>query len=129
MPETKSMTCVVCPRGCRLLLELEKAEGEASPILRAVDGAGCRRGEEYARREIIDPRRVLTSTVRTNSHESPRLPVRSSGPLPLGRLREAVRALDEVVAAPPLRCGEALKKDWLGLGVDLIASDDLLEKP
>ena len=92
MPETRHFTCIVCPRGCSL--EVELADG---PTVLHISGNGCKRGEDYARREVVDPQRSLTSTVRTRGLERRRLPVRSSGTLPLGRLVEAARALDGVV--------------------------------
>jgi CxxC motif-containing protein len=119
-----TMTCIVCPRGCELALA--RGQGtEAGDDTIAVEGAGCRRGVEYALREIRDPRRLLTSTVRTTSVTRPRLPVRSSAPIPLPRMAEAVGALGSIVATPPLAAGEVIARDWLGLGVDLVAGDDL----
>ena len=115
---TKTMTCIVCPRGCGL--EIETAE--PSPH---VSGAACKRGVEYALRELVDPRRVLTSTVRITEGQRRRLPVRTTAPIPLPRLVEAARALDAVSVRPPLACGAIIAPDWLGLGADLVAADDL----
>lgn len=120
MPETRHFTCIVCPRGCGL--EVELADGPA--VLR-VSGNGCKRGEDYARREVVDPRRSLTSTVRTRGLERRRLPVRSAGTLPLGRLVEAARALDGVVVERPMKCGDLVVKDLAGLGVDIMATDSI----
>ena len=114
----KTMTCIVCPRGCGL--EIEAAE--PSPVVR---GAACKRGVEYALRELVDPRRVLTSTVRVATGPLRRLPVRTSAPIPLPRLVEAARALDAISVMPPLPCGTIIAPDWLGLGADLVAADDL----
>ena len=118
MPETRHFTCIVCPRGCSL--EVELADG--STFLR-VSGNGCKRGEDYARREVVDPRRSLTSTVRTRGLERRRLSVRSAGTLPLGRLVEAARALDGIVVDRPTKCGDLVLGDILGLGVDIVATD------
>ncbi len=120
---TRSMTCIVCPRGCSLLIEEAETgrKGEEIPV----EGAACKRGVEYARRELSDPRRVLTSTVRTSSPGRRRLPVRSAAPIPLPRLLEAAKALDGILLSPPIACGSLIASDWLGLGVDLLAADDL----
>lgn len=123
---TRTMTCIVCPKGCTLEVKGIPDAGSAGAAGSIdVEGAGCRQGVEYALREIADPRRVLTSTVRTSSAARRRLAVRTSGPIPLPRLAEAARALDGVLVAPPLLCGTAIERDWLGLGVDLVAADDL----
>ena len=118
MADAQRFTCIVCPKGCAL-----EAERGAEGI--AVRGNACRRGEDYARAEATDPRRSLTSTVRVELSPRRRLPVRSSAEIPLARLREAARALDRIVARPPLSCGDILAHDFLGLGVDILAADDL----
>ena len=115
---TRAMTCIVCPRGCSLEIEAV----EPSP---RVKGAACKRGVEYALRELVDPRRVLTSTVRVATGPRRRLPVRTTAPIPLPRLLEAARALDSISVKPPLACGAIIAPDWLGLGADLVAADDL----
>lgn len=119
MGETRNFVCIVCPRGCRL--EVESLGGG----LVEVRGNSCGRGEEYGRREVTDPRRTLTSTVRTEGSPRRRLSVRTTAAIPLGVLRDAALALDGVLARPPIRCGEVLVRDFLGLGADLIATDDL----
>jgi len=122
--ETRKFVCIACPRGCPL--EVDAApDGKGGLAALAVRGNACRRGEEYGRAEIVDPRRSLTSTVRTEGAAERRLPVRTAGGIPLGRLVEAARALDAVTARPPLKCGDVVVADLLGLGVDLVATDDL----
>ena len=81
--------------------------------------------EEYGRREVVDPRRRLTSTVRTWGLARRRLSVRSSGEIPLGRLVEAARALDAIVVDSPLDCGDLVVGDFLGLHVDILATDTI----
>lgn len=115
---TKTMTCIICPRGCTLEIDTR----ESVP---RVAGAGCKRGIEYASRELLDPRRVLTSTVRVAFGRRRRLPVRTTVPIPLPRLVEAAAALDAIAVSPPLTCGTVIAADWLGLGADLVAADDL----
>jgi Uncharacterized protein with conserved CXXC pairs len=123
MSETLRFVCIVCPRGCALEVEVEKGRG--APSVLAVRGNACKRGEEYGTREILDPRRSLTSTVRVIGLSRRRLPVRSSKEIPLPRLVEAARALDAVTVSRPMRRGELVLADILGLGVDIVATDDL----
>ena len=51
------MTCTVCPVGCELIVSIEDA------AVSSVEGNSCKRGVEYAKSEIVDPRRTLTSVV------------------------------------------------------------------
>ncbi|HOX30819.1 MAG TPA: DUF1667 domain-containing protein [Spirochaetales bacterium] len=119
MGETKSFVCVLCPRGCALEVDI----GAPGPA--PVRGNACPRGAEYGRLEAIDPRRSLTTTVATAFPGRPRLPVKSSGGIPLARLVEAARGLDSVLVDRPLRRGEVVAANLLGLGIDIVATDDL----
>jgi CxxC motif-containing protein len=126
MAETRRFVCIVCPRGCGLEVEVLTGAGQGEgPSVAAVRGNSCKRGEEYARGEVVDPRRTLTSTVRTSGSARRRLSVKTSGAIPLGELRGAARALDGVVVSPSVACGDVVLGDLLGLGVDIVATDDL----
>lgn len=128
MPETKRFVCIVCPRGCSLEVDVNlggPAEGADSVSVVAVRGNSCKRGEKYARKEVVDPRRTLTSTVRADGAGRRRLPVRTTGSIPLNKLLDAARALDDVVVEAPMSCGDVVSRNLLGLGVDVVATDDL----
>ncbi len=122
MADTKNLSCILCPRGCRLELLIEGG-------LVTVSGNACPRGEGYGRQEAIAPMRSLTSTVRAEGGARPRLAVRTSGDIPLARMLEAVYALDDIVVRAPVAVGQLIKADFLGLGVDLIAGDELKALP
>ena len=53
MKETRYLTCIVCPVGCRLTVEMEDGK-----VLK-VSGNECKRGEEYARKECVNPVRTF----------------------------------------------------------------------
>ncbi|HPE37392.1 MAG TPA: DUF1667 domain-containing protein [Spirochaetales bacterium] len=120
MPETLNLTCIMCPRGCRLTVV---KDGDAV----SVSGHACPRGEAYGRQEAVCPLRSLTTTVRADGGARPRLAVRSSADLPLSRLLDAMAALDGVVVRAPVRAGDVVARDILGLGVDMLATDNLEE--
>lgn len=120
MTDYKEFTCIECPRGCRLVVTT--ADGKAS-----VSGHACPKGAVYGAREAVSPMRSLTTTVAVENSGRRRLPVRSTGDIPLSRLLDAMAALDPVIVRPPLRRGDVVLRDLLGLGVDIAASDDLPE--
>ncbi len=119
MSESRSFVCICCPRGCHLTVTLPGLE---------VSGNSCKRGEDYAKREVSDPRRTVTSTVKTTDPLRRRLPVKTDGAIPLGKLREAAAALDMVTVSPPVSCGDIVLKNVLGLGVNIVATDELQER-
>ncbi|HBE87880.1 MAG TPA: hypothetical protein DDW67_01895 [Elusimicrobia bacterium] len=114
------MTCIECPRGCALEVTLEN-EWKVS----SVAGHQCPRGEKYARQEIEAPMRTLTTAVLTRGLELRMLPVRTSAPIPKGRLMDAMSAVKKIVVSAPVETGQAVAENFLGLGVDLVATRGL----
>jgi CxxC motif-containing protein len=90
-----------------------------------VTGNKCKKGYTYAVRELTNPTRILTSTVKVGSGAHKRLPVRTKEAIPKGRLFDCMRLIDTVVVRPPVRIGEVILADLLGTGVDLIASKSI----
>ena len=110
----KELICIVCPRGCHL--QVDEANGYA------VTGNACPRGAEYAVQELTAPTRTLTSTVVLHGGLHRRLPVRTSAPIPKGKLMEVMAALDQLQAEAPVQAGQVLCPDICGTGADLIAT-------
>ena len=70
-------------------MELDESEG--GEIIE-VRGNSCKKGEEFARQEHIDPRRLVTTTVAVDGALWPRLPVKTTGEVPKMLVREVCRA-------------------------------------
>ncbi len=118
MSEGTRMTCVICPKSCEISAATRDGALE-------VAGAGCMRGEEYARMEIGDPRRVVTTTVRVKGGVLQLCPVRSSVPVRRNLLSECVRALAGDDFEAPVRAGDILVRNILGTGADIVATRDV----
>ena len=56
--EEKKLICIGCPLGCELCAVLERGE------VISVTGNTCKRGDAYARKELVSPERTVTSTVK-----------------------------------------------------------------
>lgn len=110
----KELICIVCPRGCHLQVD------EANDY--AVTGNGCPRGAVYGKTELTNPTRVLTSTVAVQGGAHPRCPVKTTAPIPKGKLLEAVAALDGLVLQAPVAAGQTVVENVCGTGVDLVAT-------
>jgi CxxC motif-containing protein len=115
----KELLCIVCPNGCRL-----QVEGTSDKL--TVTGNKCNRGIDFARAEITNPMRSLTTTVRTNFADVPVFPVRTAGEIPKGKIRDVMRYLNDVTVTKPLAIGDAVAESVLGLGVNVIATSNLL---
>ncbi len=82
----KNLTCIVCPLGC--LLEVEQ---EGSEVV-SVEGNGCKRGRDYAVTECTNPRRVITTTVRTQ--EGYIIPVKTDKAIPKSMIFECMKDIN-----------------------------------
>ena len=120
IPEgSKEIRCIICPTGC--LIHVENVNGEL-----IIEGHTCKRGEVYARDEFIAPKRILTTTMRVENGFLPLIPVRSNSPIPKERLRGALVEIAKAVANAPIKMGDILIENVLGLDINIIASRDLI---
>ena len=117
----KTLYCITCPNGCQL--SVQEHVGELK-----VEGNGCDKGAEFAITEMTDPKRSLTTTVRTSLPGIPVLPVRTDGEIPKEKIREAMKALSDVVVSIELDCGDTVLEDIAGSGVRVIAASDVLQR-
>lgn len=117
MAEMKNITCTVCPIGCRMNIEFDIDGNIAS-----VTGNKCRRGDKYARAEILNPVRTLTSTVRIHGSENDKLlPVRTDIPIPKSKMLDAIKLIKNIDINAPIAVGDIIIKDFIDDGINLIA--------
>lgn len=72
----RELTCICCPIGCRLTVEMN-GEGIAK-----ISGNTCDRGRVYAENECTNPQRIVTSTVLTR--KGTLVSVKTDKPIPKG---------------------------------------------
>ena len=60
--EKRELICIGCPMGCPMTVELDNGE------VVSVKGNTCKRGDIYARKEVTNPTRIVTSTVRVTGY-------------------------------------------------------------
>ena len=116
---TREVTCVLCPMGCKALVTIEGRNKIR------VENVECQRGREYAVTELKAPKRDFFTTVRVRGARIPVCPVRTTRPIPKERINECNYALAKVVLQAPIRAGQTIVKNFLGLGVDVVATRDL----
>ncbi len=113
----KELICIMCPKGCRLKVE----EGGGY----AVTGNACPKGAEYGRKEVTNPTRVLTSTVKITGAIHSCCPVKTDRDIPKQLVLKAMDVLSGVVLKAPVRRGEVVVSNILGTGANLIATRDM----
>ena len=111
----KEFTCIICPRGCHL-----KVDDEMN-----VTGNVCPRGKMYAISELTNPVRSITSSVRVNNRDDLLVSVKTSGPIPKGKIFDVMEEINSLSVSAPTRIGDVVKKDILGLGVDILITKNI----
>ena len=115
---TKRLTCIECPKGCVLTVEVDN--GAAGKIT----GNKCPKGIGYAIAEIEHPERILTSTVLAGGLSVRMVPVRTDRPIPKGRLIDAMDMIHMLKINQPVKTGDVILRNILGLDANLIATRD-----
>jgi CxxC motif-containing protein len=116
--ETTKIICITCPKGCTL-----EVTHDGQTVINVI--AGCKRGPEYAKAELTDPRRMVASSVRVSGGGHPLLPVYTAAPFPKPRIRELLVELRKVQVAAPVQMDQVVIQNALGLGIDIKASRDI----
>ena len=112
--EKKELTCICCPMGCALSVELE-----GSNVL-SVSGNTCKRGDTYARDEVVRPVRMVTSIVKVKNGNLKMLPVKTKEPIDKSKINECLEALKTVEINAPIHIGDVILYNVVG--VDIVAS-------
>jgi NADPH-dependent 2,4-dienoyl-CoA reductase/sulfur reductase-like enzyme/CxxC motif-containing protein len=118
---TKNMVCFICPKSC--LLSVQEIDDE---IL--VKNNRCDRGAEFAVKELGDPERTLTSTMRVNNGALPLVSIRSETPVKKTELKDLVRCFDGMTVDAPVSSGDVLFSAIGKNGVNIIATRSVEEK-
>ena len=114
--KTRELTCIVCPRGCQLTVELDgdKVVG--------VSGNICVRGLKYAEAECTHPERTVTTTVRCTSGKV--VSVKTNAPVPKAKVFEVMAEINRTVAENGLRIGDVIIENVAGTGVSVVATSN-----
>lgn len=112
----RELTCICCPRGCTLTVEYEGKD------VFSVTGNTCTRGDKYAREEVVEPKRVVTSTIKVEGGRDNVTSVRTNAGVPKAKIFEVMEEINSVVLKAPVRIGDIAVKDICGTGADLLVT-------
>lgn len=105
--------CINCPMGCPL--EINEEGGKI-----VVRGYTCKRGLEYGVSEYTSPVRTVTTLVRTT--EGGVVPVKTSAPVPKGRMFDVLERMRTLTVPVGADIGYVAERDVLGLGADIVVT-------
>lgn len=115
----RDLICIGCPLGCNLSVTVQD-NGTID-----VTGNTCNRGAEYARKEMTDPRRIVTSTVRVSGAKETAVSVKTKSDIPKGKIFDCMQALAGVTVAAPISIGDVVLSDVAHTGVDVVATKNM----
>ena len=116
---TVNLICIGCPLGCPLTVEMEGNE------VKSVAGNTCPRGDAYAKKELTNPTRIVTSTVRVAGGRLAMVSVKTESDIPKGKIFDCVKALKEVEVTAPVKIGDVIVENVAGTGVNVIATKNV----
>jgi len=90
-----------------------------------LDNNNCDKGLEFAKKELADPERILTSTMKVNSGELPMVSVRSDKPVKKNELKSLIRYLDKITVSAPVLNGQAVVSALGENKVNIIATRNI----
>ncbi len=116
--EKINLTCINCPLGCPVEVTMDGGE------IVEIKGYTCPRGEQYARKEVTNPTRIVTSSVLVYGSESGAVTVscKTKSDVPKGKIFDVVAALKGVAVPAPVHTGDVIVADVAGTGVDMVAT-------
>ncbi|MBR5337432.1 MAG: DUF1667 domain-containing protein [Lachnospiraceae bacterium] len=117
--EKKNLTCICCPMGCALTVEMEGSE------VVSVTGNGCKQGKEYGPKEVTNPTRIVTSSVMVTGASERAVSVKTASDIPKDKMFECVKALKGITVSAPVHIGDVVLKDVAGTGVNIIATKEV----
>ena len=121
MSEKVEITCISCPMGCEVELEVEDDE------ILSMEGNRCEAGREYVKNEFHNPTRILPTTARVKGGVLPLVPVKTDEPMPKPLLEDAMNEIAKVELEAPVELGDVVIENILDTGVNIVATRDLPE--
>lgn len=117
--EKKNLICIGCPLGCPLTVEMDGGE------VISVKGNTCKNGDKYARKEVTNPTRIVTSVVMVEGGHLPMVSCKTQSDIPKGKIFGCVKALKGVTVKAPVHIGDVVFANVAGTGVDVIATKEI----
>lgn len=117
--EKRELTCIGCPLGCGITVTIENDE------VRNVTGNTCNRGDAYARKEVTNPTRIVTSSVRVENGTAAMVSVKTKEDIPKDKIFDCIDSLKGICVKAPIKIGDIVVNDIAGTGIPVIATKNI----
>lgn len=112
-------TCIICPNGCEVEARIEDTN------IIAIEGAECKRGNEYVEQELINPQRNIATSVLVEEGVLPLVSVRLTNTIPKDRIFDVMEEIKKVKLKAPVTINQVIIKNVLNLDSDVIATKNV----
>ncbi len=119
MMEERMLTCINCPLGCSVKVELENG------TIKSITGNSCERGRTYAEKEVTSPTRIVTSIIPVLDGDVAMVSVKTASDIPKEKIFDCMNAINTIEAKAPISIGDVLIKNVCGTNVDIIATKNI----
>ena len=113
--ERRELICIGCPMGCPMTVEMDGTDIRVS-------GNTCPRGEDYAKKEVLSPTRIVTSSVKVEGGDMAMVSVKTEHDIPKGKIMDIMAEIHRTKAKAPVAIGDVVIEDCAGTGVNIVAT-------
>lgn len=116
--EKRELICIGCPLGCPLTVTMEDTEI-------TVKGNTCKRGEIYAKKEVTNPTRVVTSSVHVKNGTIAMVSVKTKEDIPKDKIFACMEEIRAVSVEAPVHIGQIIIANCAGTGIPVVATKNV----
>lgn len=113
--ERRELICIGCPMGCPMIVGIDKTEIQVS-------GNTCPRGDDYARKEVLSPTRIVTSSVKIEGGVMPMVSVKTEHDIPKGKIMDIMNEIHQARVKAPIAIGDVVIGNCADTGVNIVAT-------
>jgi len=117
--EKKHFTCVICPLGCEIDVELQGGN------VVSMEENKCQKGKEFVLQELEEPMRILTTTVPIKGAKWAMLPVRTDKAIPKRLLFKVIEQLADIELQAPVKMYDVILKNTAGTDANIVATKNM----
>ena len=117
--EERNLTCIGCPLGCQITVTMENG------AVVDVKGNTCKRGDLYARDEVTNPTRVVTSIVKVKGGNLAAVSCKTASVIPKAKIFDILAEIKPIVMEAPVKIGDVVVANVAGTGVDVVATKNI----
>lgn len=112
----KQLTCIVCPNSCSLTVNTDTFD---------VVGAKCKRGIDFAKAELTNPTRSLTTSIKTIFPDCPVVSVKTNGEIPKDKIFDAMKLIAQTTLNKKVKINTVVIENILDTGVNVVTTSNM----